>query len=244
VPGLLAYVGTPGVSLSTIATVPVTTAVFVAELPSEVLADDLGKEAFIDSVEGAGFGAVDVEHGNQFARLIADGHADLRAGVAVTGDVTRELRNVRDDLSSARPSRRTADPAVERDVQAAQRALVGPHDELPDVYEIEADPEVVGQRFPTPLLYANRDGCTSTEFTPGPAITPLDPACPMPSAVSAVSRVASAPPMMAGVTEGYARPSEFAERGADDGRARLVSARGVPLLPCTYRIPRYFTVSG
>jgi hypothetical protein len=43
---------------------------------------------------------------------------------------------------------------------------------------------------------------------------------------------------------GRARRRETHSPPADDGRARLVSARGVPLRPCTYRTLRWCTVGG
>jgi len=76
--------------------------------------------------------------------MIVNRHADLRAGVAITGDVAGELLNVRDNLDRSRTSGRAANPAVIGDMEAAQTALVGAYDQFPVMDKIEANPEVVG----------------------------------------------------------------------------------------------------
>jgi hypothetical protein len=62
--------------------------------------------------------------------------------------VTRKLLNVRDNLDRSCTRRRTANPAVIGDMEAAQSTLVGAHDKFTVVDKIEANPEVVWQGFP------------------------------------------------------------------------------------------------
>ena len=76
--------------------------------------------------KAAGRVAVDVEHRDQLARRVEHRHHDLRPRARRAGDVPCEGVDVRDHLGPPLPRRRAADPAVERNDQAAVPALVRP----------------------------------------------------------------------------------------------------------------------
>lgn len=78
----------------------------------------------VGGIEGCGFRRVDVEHSDQLAARIEDGHDDFRARARVARDVTRESMDIGDDLSRAGVSCNTTDTVVERNLQAADGPLV------------------------------------------------------------------------------------------------------------------------
>lgn len=85
---------------------------------------------------------VDIQHSDDILAL-DKGQRDLALGAGVTGDVARELLNVRHDDGLGGAGTMKADPAAFENL-ARNGSLVGSHAELAlGVDEVEASPEVV-----------------------------------------------------------------------------------------------------
>ena len=67
---------------------------------------------------------IEIEHGHELARGVINGHHDLRSRRGVAGDVTRKRVNVGHELRAPLARRRSADAAIERDLQASERSLI------------------------------------------------------------------------------------------------------------------------
>src|ERR1043165_2909874 len=84
---------------------------------------------------------IDVEHRDQFPRVVEHGHDDLRLRIWIAGDVAGERVDVGHDDRLAPLRGRAADAAAELDLQAADGADVRADDEVVAADAVEAGPE-------------------------------------------------------------------------------------------------------
>ena len=85
--------------------------------------------------------AVDVEHAEDVAARVEHRHDDLGLRGGAAGDVPGELVHLRNDHGLTGGIRVPADPRMEIDPRAGERALERAKDELTFLFEIEPDPE-------------------------------------------------------------------------------------------------------
>lgn len=74
---------------------------------------------------------VEIEHRHELAGSIEDRHHHLGSGRDVAGDMSRKGVNVGDELAATFARRRAADAAGERNLEAAERPLIGADPEHP-----------------------------------------------------------------------------------------------------------------
>ncbi len=110
--------------------------------------DELLEPLAIARVEIRRQARVEVEHRRDLAAFVEDRHDDLRACAFVAGDVAGEGVHISDQLGGALARRGAADPARERDLETAQRPLVGT-----DAQQVRADATVeTGKAHPRNAL--------------------------------------------------------------------------------------------